>query len=584
MARWPDQRRKPFGKRRLAAALALTLSLAMSAPGSAGQGQGELADGFVHDAHVALARGDGIAAEVSMRKAIEAGLARDAAAARMGEAYLDQGDLAKAREWLGPGQFSPAEAAHGWRMLGRLEMADHHLPAAGRAFDRALQLTPQDSRLWVDIARLRYSGGEQLQAIAAADRAVALDPGNARALEFRGLLVRDQFGLAAALPWFEAGLKAHPGDLPLLDDYAATLGELGRAQDMLVITRRMIALDPFNPRAFFLQAILAARAGNVPLARTLLSRAGPAIAQVPAAMLLQGALELQAGNANVAAALLDRLARQQPRNARVRLLLARALYASGDRRQLLDRFADEARQADASPYLLTLLGRAYEELGQRDLAAPLLDRAALAGEAPFAGTPSGASGNADGIGFAGAQTLAGDERLAVGDLSGALESYRRAASVRLTDALLLRLVETQVRAGSWSEAERLVTNVLSGSPCNRTALRFAADFAARKGDWARAAHLLEFLAATGSGTDARLQADLSLARLRSGDGAGARSAGERAYRLQRAAPASAQAWSMALGGATADTALARALLEKARAASGGNAVMSEGEGRNSSLR
>ncbi|MBA3055166.1 MAG: tetratricopeptide repeat protein [Sphingomonadales bacterium] len=573
MAAWADRRRNPdparpvAAKRCLAAALALTLSLAVSAPGSAGEGgQGGQADGFVRDAHAALSQGDGIAAEAALRKAIAAGLARDAAAARMGEAYLAQGDLAKAREWLGAGRFAPAEAAHGWRMLGRLELAERHLAAAGRAFDRALQLTPQDSRLWVDIARLRYSGGEQLLAIAAADRAVALDPGNVRALEFRGLLVRDQYGFAAALPWFEAGLKVRPDDLALLGEYAATLGELGRARDMLVVTRRMIALEPDHPRAFFLQAVLAARAGNVALARTLLRRAGPAMAQVPAAMMLQGALELQAGNANAAAALLDRLARQQPRNARAKLLLARALHASGDRRQLLDRFADEAGQPGASAYLLTLLGRTYEDLGQRDLAAPLLDRAAIAGEAPFARTSPEPPGETPGLGFAADQLLAGDERLDRGDLAGAREGYRRAATIRLTDGLLVRLVVSSTRDGRWRDAEKLVAQVLSGSPRNRTALRLAAGFAARRGDWARAAHLLEFLAATGSGADARLLADLSFARLRSGNVAGAQSAGEQAYRLQRAAPASAKAWGIALsGGVSTDVSLGQALLAKARA-------------------
>ena len=138
----------------------------------------------LRDAHVALGRGDGIAAEAALRKALNAGVPRNAVAARMGEALLDQGDLRKAREWLGPAAFAPAEAAHGWRMLGRLEMAAGNLPVAGKAFDRVLQLTPRDSRLWVDISRLRYQGGEQLQAFAAADRAVRLDPRNEGELDY----------------------------------------------------------------------------------------------------------------------------------------------------------------------------------------------------------------------------------------------------------------------------------------------------------------------------------------------------------------------------------------------------------------
>lgn len=597
-------------------ALALVLAIAVAGPGMAGP---TLQDSLVHDAHVALARGDGIAAEVALRKAMDAGAPRDGVAARMGEAYLDQGDLAKAREWLGPARFTPAEAPHGLRMLGRLAMAEHDLAAAGHAYDRALALTPDDSRLWVDIARLRYVGGEQMQAAAAADQAVRLNPGNVRALEFRGLLLRDRYGLVAALPWFEAGLQRRADDLPLLGEYAATLGELGRAREMLTITRRMIELDPHNPRAFYLQAVLAARAGNGPLARTLLAKAGKGIAALPAALLLQGVLELEAGNTQLAVALFDRLARAQPQNRRVQALLARALYRSGDLRQLLARFAAEAARPDASPYLLTLLGRAHEDLGERDLAAPLLDRAAQGGgptiqpvaeDAPlgvlslrYADAPGEAAaavpyvrqllaggqlvaaaevaervrGLAPGSGDA--QALAGDLRLARGDLAGAVECYRLAASVRLSDDLLLRLVSAYVRAGARGDAAALVDGVLAGNPRNQTALRLAGGFAAEAGDWARAARLLGWLADGPAARDARVHSDLALARWRGGDPHGARRSAERSYRLQRASAVGAQAWGMTLAPSRAEAALARALLAKARSMGGDNPMLQQSEAR-----
>ena len=125
---------------------------------------------------------------------------------------------------LGKGDFSPKSAAHGFHMLGRLEMRVGNLPAAGKAFDRSFAALPDNSDLWVDIGRLRYQGGEQAQAIEASKRAVDLDETNPEALLLRAQLVRDSEGLAAALPWFEAGIEQSPGDLDLLGDYAATLG------------------------------------------------------------------------------------------------------------------------------------------------------------------------------------------------------------------------------------------------------------------------------------------------------------------------------------------------------------------------
>jgi len=40
------------------------------------------------------------------------------------------------------------------------------------------------------------------------------------------------------------------------------LGDMGRMRDMLVFARKIIAPDCKNPRGFFMQSVLAARAGE----------------------------------------------------------------------------------------------------------------------------------------------------------------------------------------------------------------------------------------------------------------------------------------------------------------------------------
>jgi predicted Zn-dependent protease len=523
----------------------------------------------IAEAVEALDKGDGIAAEADLRRAINAGADRTEVAAAMGDAFIRQGAPDKAREWLASGHFAPGQESYGWRMLGRLERAAGNLPAAGQAYDRALKVTPNDGRLWVDIGRLRYAGGEQLQAVEAADHALRLDPGNPRTLEFRGQLIRDQYGLTAALPWFEAGLKHKPDDLALLGEYAATLGELGRAKDMLTATRKMLGIDPGNARALYLQAVLAARAGKMDLARRLLGRTGDRIAGVPAAMLLRGALELEAGNPNLAIDVLDRLVRMQPANGPARQLLARAAAVAGDRAQLFAAFPDESAR---SPYLLTLQARSYEDQGRRDQAAPLLVRAVselgrlpspigergdLANlsadwaEAPGrigAGTPyvrkllgSGKLALAGEIaerlrtanpGSADAQAIAGDVQLLQHNPGGAIERYRTAARVRVTSDLVGRMALALDGVGQAGEGDRLVDAQLAASPTNRHLNRLAAQRAARRGDWARARALLEYLHPA-MPRDPGLLGELADARLRTGDRAGAEQAGAAAYALRR---------------------------------------------------
>ena len=591
---------------------AAAMLLALGAPGQAMPGAAR--DSFAA-ATKALARGDGIAAEAELQRAAQAGASKPEIAAAMGEALIDQGALDKARGWLAPGQFAPPEAAHGWRMLGRLERLSGNLGAAGKAFDQALQASPNDPQLWVEIGRMRYSGGEQLQAIDAADRAVAAAPSNPRVLEFKAELVRDAQGYEAAIPFYERALEANGNDLALLGGYAAALGEAGRASEMLAVTRHMLEIAPHSPRAFFLQAVLAARAGQIDLARTLLARTKGKLATDPAGMLLQGLLDLEAGNANVAADELAVLADRQPANQRVQLLLARALYDSGDYNQLFARFGGLAQRSDTAPYLLILLGRAYENQGNRAAAAGLLDRAAaptlpvlqpiFEPDSPavlgsrFAAEPSAlgaavpyvrsllAAGNPAAAGQPASQylrarpgsddalALLGDVELIGGAPGAALQHYDLAARVRFPDLMLLRMGEAFAGAGHPGAAQPVVARYIAAFPGSRLAMRMAANMAALAGDWQTAAALLENLRVRGGHRDVRLLADLSLAQLRSGDAAAAVISAGTAWQLQPNSPVSAQALGMAMAAAGSDPGGARQLLLQARRMSGDNPLLQQ---------
>lgn len=574
------------------AAGALVLAVS-GAPGFAGAGQDAIAA-----ARAALARGDGIAAEADLDKALGAGAARSDVAALMGEALLAQDEFAEAREWLAPGTFAPADQSRGWRMLGRLERAAGNLAAAGAAYDKALAVSPNDPQVWVDIGRLRYVGGEQLQAIDAANRALAGGADNPLALAFRAELLRDQAGWQAALPLYERAVALAPNDLAVLGGYAATLGEAGQTRAMLAVIRTMIDLAPKDPQAWYLQAALAARAGKVDLARSLLARAGSLPDERPDAMLLRGVLELEAGNANLAVAVFERLSLTQPVNPRLQLLLARSLYESGDYAGLQARFGPLAARADAPAYLLTLLARSYEDQGDRAAAAPLLDRAARFQGAAVLAIPGGdgpvgaargalASGNAAGAeaiaagfirqrpGLALAYSLGGDTALAQGANALALERYGQAVRVRWPDRVLLRMVEALERSGRGGEAAQLTGGYLGAYPGSRIAARLAAGFAAQRGDWAHARSLLESLRQRGGNRDARLLADLSLAQLRTGDADVALDTAERAALLQPGSGVAAQAWGMALVELDRDRALAAALLAKARQIGGDNPLLAK---------
>lgn len=584
----------------IAAACALILCLF---PVAEGLGKGEI-DAPLKEAGAALARGDGIAAEVALRRALEHGADRSRIAAQMGEAEMLQGNLPEARHWLAPGQFSADQRAYGYRMLGRLEMDDGNLPAAGRAFDRALQIAPANADLWVDIGRLRYRGGEQLQAIAAVRRAVSLDPENVGGLLFQGQMVRDAVGPVSALPWFARAVQRAPEDTGVLGEYAATLGEVGRAKDMLLVTRRMIELDPRNPQAFYLQAVLAAQVGKNGLARRLMQRTAQAGDNVPAALLLNGILEFRAGNLATATEIFDRLWQRQPDNGSAALLLARTLYQAGEMSELVERFSPSAQRKDASPYLLTLVGRAYEALDERGKAAVFLDRAssvrppphmvAIAGPVPVSvlephwradpdaaaqriplvrqmlaeGDGARAAGIAEQAaarfsGSADAQILAGDAQMMNGAYAVALRYYQQAALVRLSRPLLARMTVAYVQTGRIAQAEALIARYLNEHPMDGRVAGWGADFAAHRGDWNQFQALAARAEAQGMvADDPAMLAHYAVAALHRGDHEAAKRDALSAYRLQRSNGEVALVLAKVSASEDAGNRVARALMAK----------------------
>ncbi|QDM39834.1 tetratricopeptide repeat protein [Altererythrobacter sp. TH136] len=427
----------------------LTLALALLLYGCGGGTGAARSD----DWRAALAQGDAISAEWALKRELEAGQPANELAPFLGEAELAQGNLSEARRWLGSVEFAPAVAAHGFHMLGRLRMAEGDLPGAGQAFDRALTGAPDNPELWLDIARLRYRGGEQVQAAEASHRALALGPDNVTALLLRAQMERDAHGNAAALPLLERGLSVAPDEPNLLVEYAATLGELGRANEMLVTVRHLAAVAPGDGRALCLQAVLAARGGRFDLARSLLQRSGDAVQRTPAAMLLLGVLDLEGGNPISAAQVFDGVLRRQPDNRRVQVLLARALFLAGSDRELIARFSQE--QLD--PYVALLVARAYENQGDRAHAGLYLDRA-----------------------------LARSAEMRVGVLPPATSLGMAPTRVVARGADAVTLVRGLIRAGRTEDARAAAKRWLLKHPGSAEAMALAGDAAFVAGDWAGA--------------------------------------------------------------------------------------------------
>ncbi|GAA0277990.1 hypothetical protein GCM10009127_18620 [Alteraurantiacibacter aestuarii] len=523
----------------------------------------------IAEAEAAIEKGDGLGAEMAGRRALEEGASRDQVAAYIGEGELLQGQLYDARDWLEDADFDARTRKRGLHALARLELAQGDLPAAAQAFDRLLQSGPADALVWVDIGRMRYLAGEHHGALEAARRAVRLDRQEPRALEFFALLVRDGQGLNAALPLFHDALQIAPEDMGLLGQYAATLGDAGQHGEMLRVARKMLEIDGRDSNAFFMQAVLAARAGQNDLARSLMWHLAPEQQMVPAAIMLTAILEYRSGNYALAAENFDQLVRLQPVNDTARLMFARALLANGEANEVIAMLAARADRPDASNYLLTLIARAHEQLGQRDQAAVYLDRAARMVRPSLAPRPTYLERDPSGRARDGANPvirirqsidegrmaeaqqasaallerfpgsidlglLSGDVSLLAGDPGTALVRYRHAAQVRNNWPLVQRMVAALVQQGEHIQARRVLAGYLAQNPRDSAAAALLGTMQRDAANPARAALLLRHAAASAPGSlDPLLLSDLAELELVVGDQAQAQLHAQAAHRLQR---------------------------------------------------
>lgn len=549
---------------------------------------------------VSLELFDQVTAREHIDKAIKLGAPETSYSHLLGHALWLAGENADAEVALTQKAVSNARLPYAYRILGRVYMDRGDTIAAEEAFGKGLALAPKDDRLWTERARLRYVVSDLGGANAALERALALNPANVRALELRARTVRDQFGLLAALPWFERGLQIDPNDVPLLEEYGATLGELGRYRDMLVQARKILTLDTGNGKAFYMQATLAARAGDYALARRIMDKVTGRFGELPGPQLLIAVSDYELGNFNKAVERLDRLAASQPYNFDLQILKARALHRSGDHAAAWDTLSPLANRSDASPYTIVLAGRILEALGDRNAAAAQFDRAiapqiavplplpqptyAIADASsdpanaakvvPFvrqllaAGQYERArmalqpllSGN-DGV--VDAQLLAGDVEMLAGNIDGAVAAYERARKLALNEAVLGRLVSAYRAAGNLDAASAVIAQYLAYNPSSILAQRMAAyDLIDRK-RWADALPLLYRLRDRAGFNDSVLNANIARCLSAMGEHDDAVREARLAYRIDPANIMTTYAYGRALLLQGEDAKRARDLLRKA---------------------
>lgn len=483
-------------------------------------------DALVELARVQMRLGNGIAAEAAVKSALAAGANADYLRPLLARTYAMQGDGTRALQTIDAGPIAPGMIGEAAWVAGNVHLENGDLGAARDAYDRAVRELPRESMLWVDVARFRDANADTLGARDAVDYAIELDRANSAALAYKANLIRTQQGLNASLRWYDEALEADPDNADALIDQAATLGDLGRYRDMLAALRHAAAIAPRDPRLFYLQAVVAARADNYALARSLLQRTRGEMDDEPGFMLLSAVVELELGGQAVSATWADRLLAEQPHNFTARRILAVADWADGDADGALEALQPLVSRSDADSWSLAMAARAAAELGRRGESADYLARAAslTRGEAaPFpvdngygliakqadaapldpskaipAISADMASGNyASAVaratklrdanrGVADAHILLGDAAMAGGRHALAVQSFRAARDLDAGERTTLRLANALFVAGDTAGSGAAILALRDTQPSSIAADRLAGHLAMDIEHWDQA--------------------------------------------------------------------------------------------------
>lgn len=521
-------------------------------------------------ARILFKLGDGVGAEAAVHAALAAGGGEDALRPLAAKAAAMQGDGDRAFRILDAGPIAPEMIGEAAWVAGNVHLDNGDFGAARDAFDRAVRELPRNADLWIDVARFRDANADALGARDAIDYAIELDKDSSAALAYKANLVRSQRGLTASLEWYDKALVADPDNAGALIDQAATLGDLGRYKDMLVSLRHAATLVPGNAQIYYLQAVVAARAGNYRLARSLLQRTRGRMDGEPGFMLLSAVVELELGGEAVAATWADRLIEEQPHNLTARRILAAAEWAGGDPDGAADALAPIVARADADSWSLTMAARVAAELGLPAESADYLARAAALapGEAaPFAPDGYGLSADADAQplnpalvipameaemaggntaqalaratrlrdanrGVADAHILHGDAAMAAGDYAQAVQSFRAARDLDASERTTLRLANALFRAGDAAGSGATIMALRDSQPSSLAADRLAGSLAMDIEHWDDAIAYFERVRQRIGNRDVVVLRELSKAYAAKGDRARAMGMIALAYRLQ----------------------------------------------------
>ncbi len=321
------------------------------------------------------------AAERSLQDAEKLGVDRTETALLMAEALFEQG---KFRAVLDRGLADGLTSATRVKLLtlrGRAYMELNEYEAAGKAMREAESIDQATLPVVVARATLALNQGQVDDASRLAERAVAMEPGDASAWNILASVRHVQGDTRNAEESYARALKINPQLLDARIGRASLnidAGNLKAAEPDLVYLQKAKIVDP---RASYLLAMWFARQGNDKVAREYLFATLRAVEMVPPDILKRRSQLLMLGGlANhglrqpeKAKTYLADYIKLHPKQLGARKLLASIYLAAGENARVVEVLLPVQDQLPGDPDALTMMANAYMALNRHATAAALLE-------------------------------------------------------------------------------------------------------------------------------------------------------------------------------------------------------------------
>lgn len=338
-----------------------------------------------------LANSDPIGASVSFKEALRLGVDRAEVVVPLAAALIAIG---RHNEVVEQQLFQPAGLprvlqqdlllliAEAWTDLGQG-------PRAQRAIDDARALGADRPSVHLAEVAQRIRSRQYSDAMELVRQALRLAPDSLDALRLQGLLFQLQGKSAEALQSYSLALKSDARHVPALQARAGLYIDLGRMQDAKTDLDALAAIQPKDPSAAFLRALVAERTAAPQAAKAALAEVTALIDPVPLdyiryrpdTLMLNGLAHFGLGEYGKAKPYLEAALKAQGQSPAAKLL-ARVYLEERTPEKAVDLLESYLRTAPGDPQALTLLASIHIAQGRGARASNLLRDAMRVNDAP----------------------------------------------------------------------------------------------------------------------------------------------------------------------------------------------------------